>query len=706
MKRSFLALLMLSSCMGTPLAGHAAPIPLPSVPGGWRGSVLDTDMLPNWPQGGAQLQFSYATDLAKYALAKPQIGVNVANYGAVGDGVTDDTAAFSSALTAACLLAKSTMGLPSGVALVLIPSPNVSYNITSTITPPCDAVHIQGLGGKPTLYYSATSGSLFLNPNRYYFEVDHLTLQGRNETGVWGMRNYATSSTGLATYYHDLTITGFGDGSAPNGGGGGCMSIESDTQRLSVQRVVFACETVDFNEVGTSSSANGASDVADISGNVFGSQNGTGPVRGVNVYNQYGGPANQSIHGNVFEAEGYGALTINTSTGGWMVRDNESETLNAFTNTTSSSFEFLNAAGLQVTGNTNNAHGHAAYDFYVADAITGSNFDYNLGAGATGYSIRVGSGIGNTYFFDRSAAGPGTVLSAAYPSALIANNGTGAQVLSIGCDYPIYQTTILCGPSTEFYRPSITTTATPFLDLAPNLTGGQSLNYVYGQGYSTYNGFALSFNYVGAGSASNSLQLGLLNGGQATIYADGSMNVAALKVGGVSVIPAGSAGYTGSGNVVFSLSPALTGSPTAPTQSPGDNSTKIATTAFVAAANPFPSQTGNGGKFLTTNGTSPSWGVVNSPTAFVNATCTAGGCTINGSSLNVSSVTRSAAGQYSVNFAAVYPDTNYVANANTNNFAASIGLTTGHLTVLSVCGGTIAAPTYCDGQITVLVFGS
>lgn len=40
---------------------------------------------------------------------------------------------------------------------------------------------------------------------------------------------------------------------------------------------------------------------------------------------------------------------------------------------------------------------------------------------------------------------------------------------------------------------------------------------------------------------------------------------------------------TGSGSVVFSSSPALTGNPTAPTQSSGDNSTKIATTAYVDA---------------------------------------------------------------------------------------------------------------------------
>lgn len=39
-------------------------------------------------------------------------------------------------------------------------------------------------------------------------------------------------------------------------------------------------------------------------------------------------------------------------------------------------------------------------------------------------------------------------------------------------------------------------------------------------------------------------------------------------------------GTTGTGDVVFSASPAFTGSPTAPTQTAGDNSTKVATTAY------------------------------------------------------------------------------------------------------------------------------
>ncbi len=52
---------------------------------------------------------------------------------------------------------------------------------------------------------------------------------------------------------------------------------------------------------------------------------------------------------------------------------------------------------------------------------------------------------------------------------------------------------------------------------------------------------------------------------------------AVSSVGGQS----GAIPGTGTGNAVFSASPTLTGSPLAPTQSPGDNSTKIATTAYV-----------------------------------------------------------------------------------------------------------------------------
>lgn len=60
-------------------------------------------------------------------------------------------------------------------------------------------------------------------------------------------------------------------------------------------------------------------------------------------------------------------------------------------------------------------------------------------------------------------------------------------------------------------------------------------------------------------------------------------------------------------------SPTFTGTPLAPTATSGTNNTQIATTAFVQQVtlnNQLPSQTGNAGKYITTDGTNASWAAV------------------------------------------------------------------------------------------------
>lgn len=64
-------------------------------------------------------------------------------------------------------------------------------------------------------------------------------------------------------------------------------------------------------------------------------------------------------------------------------------------------------------------------------------------------------------------------------------------------------------------------------------------------------------------------------------------------------------------------SPAFTGTPTAPTASTGTNTTQVATTAFVqqtAFNNSLPFQSGNAGKYVTTDGTNASWAAIPDPT--------------------------------------------------------------------------------------------
>jgi hypothetical protein len=75
-------------------------------------------------------------------------------------------------------------------------------------------------------------------------------------------------------------------------------------------------------------------------------------------------------------------------------------------------------------------------------------------------------------------------------------------------------------------------------------------------------------------------------------------------------------------------SPEFTGTPHAPTPASGNNTTRIATTAFVSDAlesvDVLPSQTGQSGKFLTTDGTDASWGTVTVPTKVSDLTNDAG----------------------------------------------------------------------------------
>lgn len=57
-------------------------------------------------------------------------------------------------------------------------------------------------------------------------------------------------------------------------------------------------------------------------------------------------------------------------------------------------------------------------------------------------------------------------------------------------------------------------------------------------------------------------------------------------------------------------SPSFTGTPSAPTATTGTSTTQLATTAFVTAtafSPALPAQTGNAGKFVTTDGTNASW---------------------------------------------------------------------------------------------------
>ncbi len=92
--------------------------------------------------------------------------------------------------------------------------------------------------------------------------------------------------------------------------------------------------------------------------------------------------------------------------------------------------------------------------------------------------------------------------------------------------------------------------------------------------------------------------------------------VSASTLSGTLAIANGGTGSTTATGALSNLgaapiaSPTFTGTPTAPTASVGTNTTQVATTAFVTNAittSGLPSQSGNSGKYLTTNGSAASW---------------------------------------------------------------------------------------------------
>ncbi len=124
-----------------------------------------------------------------------------------------------------------------------------------------------------------------------------------------------------------------------------------------------------------------------------------------------------------------------------------------------------------------------------------------------------------------------------------------------------------------------------------------------------------------------------------------------------------------------------------PTPSPGDNTTKGATTAFVTAA--ITAATAN---------------------IYADVACTSGGCTVNAGS-GVSSVTRTSAGYYQVNFTANFADTHYAPLATVNTtglgYASVSSKAVGSLYVsLLFCGTAASSPCdVSDGNFEIVVFG-
>lgn len=187
-----------------------------------------------------------------------------------------------------------------------------------------------------------------------------------------------------------------------------------------------------------------------------------------------------------------------------------------------------------------------------------------------------------------------TPTPGAYGTLVVTQDGTGGRTLAL----PSVTNKVLGSSSTTTIALSTTANA---IDIVNFYYDGSNYFWNVGQGYGSA-ATAATTNL--ASSVTGTLPVANGGTGAATLtgYVKGTGTTAMTASATIPV-----ADVTGAAPLA---SPAFTGTPTAPTAAANTNTTQLATTAFVTSAlasSGLPSQSGNSGKFLTTNGTTTSW---------------------------------------------------------------------------------------------------
>lgn len=134
-------------------------------------------------------------------------------YGAVGNGVHDDTVAITAAKTVACAIAAA--GDVRGATLYF-PTPLVYYLVSATI-PLCSSLEVAGDMAK--IHYTGT-GSLFTLPLSVDGSIHGMILEGTEAASVWAITISGTAGNGAAVeriYNNKFYL--WGDLATGSGGG-------------------------------------------------------------------------------------------------------------------------------------------------------------------------------------------------------------------------------------------------------------------------------------------------------------------------------------------------------------------------------------------------------------------------------------------------------------------------------------------------------
>lgn len=258
----------------------------------------------------------------------------------------------------------------------------------------------------------------------------------------------------------------------------------------------------------------------------------------------------------------------------------------------------ISMGGALTTGSLNIANGTALTSGTV-NIASGNNVL------STGSLFNIGNGVG-------TIAASGTSTNNIMSGATIPASGVATRVLNIGVNGGASLTTNINIGSSNLGTTTInspTTAISALTSAAHTITSASATALAVGLNGATNPAFTVD--------ASTALQVaglkvtGAVTGGTVAVVAtdsgsntnvtlnakgSGTIGIGSVSTGAVTITPAltlsnaltyggvtASNSVTGTGPLVLAASPALTGSPTAPTQAAVDNSTKVATTAYADA---------------------------------------------------------------------------------------------------------------------------
>jgi hypothetical protein len=386
-----------------------------------------------------------------YTRALPGTSFNVKDFGAVGDGVTDDTAALQAAINAVPVTAGGTLPtLPSitaqgGYAVVI---PRGVYKITSTLVVGSRRMMFLGngmIGSNGTIIYQTTANSDFFD--YYTGSLDGISFYGIQFYGMGkasgtgnAVRLGRSGQTAFschfqrcwftaipnaciyADYTSDLCIQGcaienavYGVYVANTGIGGGDIGKFEGNTFYGLTYGVYATggenlliATNQFNFCGTN--PGGASD--DVSGGIVLIKNGAPSVRGTNI-------VGNSFRGNVTD------IILNGSNGSSIASNTGVIDTNVNGNTSDRAYRrfILNddTTGTRIVGNTITAPNSSGGAFNAIDVIDTSNLTY-----VNGNSVTTVAGSIPTYGLFLGTSTTNNVLGANLLTGATATTSLGA----------------------------------------------------------------------------------------------------------------------------------------------------------------------------------------------------------------------------------------------------------------------------------------